>query len=375
MEQQSGPGGQGDYLHDTPEPGEMRRLAWVNIARGADGLLFFRERSCRFGAEEYWCGVLDHDNVPRRRYREAARLGEELRRLGPELLGTSVEIEIGIAGGDFTSLHGHLALSHGLPGPRAVAEGIHGHFYAAGHAVGCVHPADSLAGLRLYLVPHLAQFDAAWLTGWSEWVESGGVLVVGARTGAKDVRNNVTAATLPGPVRDLAGMTVEEFGRQNRPLQRPLHLTLEGVPTPVLTDHWYEELVPDAGTVAVGTWEGRHLTGKPAVTLRRQGGGSVIYVGTYLTTVVMAALTPLLARLGALPSQVDHVEGVEQVVRTGAGRRLRFLINHREEEVEVPLGRPGLELITRQRATGRLLLPAGEVAIIREDLSVPAISS
>src|SRR4029079_1780216 len=91
-EHQSGPGGAATYFHDNPEPGEIRRLTYTAIARGADSLLYFRWRTCRFGAEEYWCGILDHDDVPRRRYAELRQIGAEMRALGPELLGTSVHI-------------------------------------------------------------------------------------------------------------------------------------------------------------------------------------------------------------------------------------------------------------------------------------------
>lgn len=93
-EHQSGPGGQRPYFHDNPEPGEVRRLSYASLARGADSLLYFRWRTCRFGAEEYWCGILDHDNQPRRRYHEVAQMGGELKRIGPELLGTSVHTDV-----------------------------------------------------------------------------------------------------------------------------------------------------------------------------------------------------------------------------------------------------------------------------------------
>jgi beta-galactosidase len=64
MEQLTGPAGQ-TYLLRTPRPGEMRLWAMQAVAQGADGMLHFRWRSALRGAEEYWYGVLDHDNVPR----------------------------------------------------------------------------------------------------------------------------------------------------------------------------------------------------------------------------------------------------------------------------------------------------------------------
>jgi beta-galactosidase len=365
LEQQSGPGGQGDYLHDNPVPGEMRRFALANIARGADGLLFFRERSCRFGAEEFWCGVLDHDNIPRRRYREAARLGAELRRAGPALLGTSVEIDVAVAGGDFDSHHGHLALSHGLPTPKRAAGVVHGHYYRSGRAVGCVHPGDDLSGLRLYLVPHLALFDPSWLPGWESWVRAGGVIVVGARTATKDLNNNVVAATAPGVLRPLVGATVEESGRQNRPDLRPRRLRLGD--TTLATELWYEQLAPDPGVEVLATWLDDHLAGTPAITLRRLDRGAVLYVGTYFTPELLAALDPVLVSLGAPATPPDHVPGLEHVVRSAPGRRLHFYLNHTEEELVLPFPPAGRDLLADQPVTAPLRVPPGEVVLIHEN--------
>ncbi|MEY4487499.1 MAG: hypothetical protein RIQ79_7 [Verrucomicrobiota bacterium] len=337
LEHQSGAGGQGDYYHDKPEPGEMRRMAWTSIARGADGLLFFRERSCRFGAEEYWEGIIDHDNVPRRRYREAAQLGAELARVGPILLGSTVKIDIGVAGADFAVQHGHEPITHGLPSPKNMAEAVHAVFYRAGHAVGVVHPEDELSGLRLYIVPHFAILDPAWVSALERFVAAGGTLVIGARSSTRDLRGNVVADTLPGALRGLVGATVEEYGRQNRPDLRPLALRLDGTEADTPTTLWYEQLAPDAGTEVVARWTTRHLAGTPAVTRRPLGRGQVFYVGTYLTADFTAALLPLLARHGAIPPPLSTVPGIEIVERVFSdGRRLHILINQNETAVRVP---------------------------------------
>jgi hypothetical protein len=116
------------------------------------------------------------------------------------------------------------------------------------------------------------------------------------------------------------------------------------------------------------SWKGRHLAGEAAVTSRRLGRGAVLYVGTYFTAEVVAALAPVLAKLGVLPAPVVAVAGVETVVRSGAGKRLRFLINHNETTVRVPLPSGGRELISDVPVAGEIELAAGDVAVVREDL-------
>ncbi|MBC2605040.1 beta-galactosidase [Pelagicoccus albus] len=362
LEHQSGPGGQGGYFHDNPEPGEMRKMAWMAIAHGADGMLLFRERCCRFGAEEYWCGVLDHDNVPRRRYREAAILGKEIAELGPQLLGTSVHQNIGIACCDFIAENGHDAMTLGLPDPRDMGKLVHQAFYERGYDVGVVHPEDDLSGLDVLLVAHLSLFDPLWCERLSTFVEKGGTLVIGARTASKDRNNNVVPDTLPGVLRSLAGVTVEEYGRQNMPEKRPLELSLGNESW--VSDLWYEALSPDEGTDVVGTWQSRHLAGQAAVTCRSVGKGKVYYVGTYFTDTTMPRIVNYLAEVGDLPDVLTDPKGVERIKRYNGTQEFCFLINHREEavSVEVPSGE---SLLGHTLEENTILLGAYDVAIVR----------
>jgi len=365
LEQQSGAGGQNNYLLDTPEPGEMSKFAWVNIARGADGMLLFRERTCRFGAEEYWGGVLDHDNVPRRRYREAAQLGAQLRRVGPAVLGTSVTVRIAVCGAHSENLSAHTALPLGLPSPRQIAEKVHSYFFRTGHAVGCIHPADSLAGVSTFFVPHFALIDPTWILAWSAWVEAGGVLVIGARTGSKDMNNNVVAETLPGALRPLVGATVEEYGHQNRADLRPLTLRIGD--NTVTTDIWYEQLLPDDGTEIVATWDSRHLKGSVGITRRRHGKGWVYYVGSYFTEPLIAAVAEHLATAQLLPEPLSTTPLLEVVERRNADRTLRFYINHAEHTLDVPLAAAGHDLISDRPVSGTIRLEPTQVAVVRHD--------
>ena len=102
----------------TPEPGEMRRMALSSVARGADGLLFFRWRPAHFGAEIYWMGILDHDDVPRRRYRESRRNSpRDIAKIKKDLLGTTVRMDVAIAGADFDNQEAYKTYPMGMPSP------------------------------------------------------------------------------------------------------------------------------------------------------------------------------------------------------------------------------------------------------------------
>lgn len=362
-ELQSGPGGQGAYLHDTLEPGELRQQVWTSVARGADQVLHFRWRSCRFGAEEYWCGILDHDNVPRRRYQEVAQVGSELPRIGQELLGSHVYIDCAVASLPVEVLAADGAINHGLPNPHQMAETLHGVLYEAGHAVGSVHPGDDLDGLKLFAITNWASFDPAWIPGLTRWVEGGGTLLLAGRAGQRRLADNqVAPETFPGIFRPLAGLAVEEYSRIN--VDRGVELELEG--RRLKAGLWLEHLALE-GAEPLAYWRGRHHEGKVAAAVHRIGRGRVVYVGTYLTREVGEALLPILSRLAEVATQLPGLPApVEVVQRRKGATTWWFLINHAWEPQRVPQAPPGLELISgTPRNAGPLELGPYGVAVIR----------
>lgn len=369
-EQQSGPGGQAPYFHDNPEPGEVRRMAYTSIARGADSLLFFRWRTARFGAEEYWCGILDHDNVPRRRYDEVKQLGQELQTIGPEVLGTHVRVDVGIAAADVDVYDAHSTMPFGLPSPRRVAETVHAFFLRKGYAVGCVHPSDDLSGLKLFIIPHWALFNPEWLPNLQAFVEGGGILVLGARTATKDWHNNVVAETPPGVLARFAGLRIVEYGRQNAPDKRPWTMRFHPGNAQVHTQYWYEQLDLLPGTATLARWMERHLKLKAAVAARKVGEGAVVYAGTVFTEDLMEALLPPLVErsMDLAPLLPGAPEGVHVTVREDDEKRLWFLINASDAIQNIKELPPGTELVANSGSLGRFYMAAHEVRVIKETL-------
>ncbi len=365
-EHQAGPGGQPPYFHDAPEPGELRLMSYSSVAHGADSLLYFRWRTARFGAEQYWCGLLDHDDVPRRRYEELAQLGREFAVLGPELVGTSVHVEVAIASCDFDAEESHTTYSLGLPSPTDVGAELHAELWERGFAVGCVHPDDDLGGVQLYVIPHYALFDPKWMPKLESFVEAGGTLVVGAHSGSRDLDNNIVSETLPGCLRELTGAAVQEYGKLNDVGTRPLSLRLGA--ESIAVESWYELLQPAPDAEVVATYGGRpHLEKQPAIVRRRQGSGSVYYVGSTLSRALLRLMLPeLVASSGISPLWPGAPSGVSVMRREAAGKRLWFFMNTRDEAVTLPNVPKGHDVLRDEPSARSGELEAYGVLVIRD---------
>lgn len=114
MEQQSGPGGWVNRIaQPSPKPGQMRLWTYQSIGHGADMLLYFRWRTATFGTEIYWHGILNYDNRPNRRLKEVAEIGQELKTLGPLLVGAQSLATVAIVSDYDNEWDGEMDLWHG----------------------------------------------------------------------------------------------------------------------------------------------------------------------------------------------------------------------------------------------------------------------
>lgn len=95
MEQTAGPLGWSIFSRN-PQPGELRKICYQQLAHGADGEVWFRWRTCTVGREQYWHGLIGHDGKAGRRYEEAAQVAREYRQLAPYFAGTTLWADVAI---------------------------------------------------------------------------------------------------------------------------------------------------------------------------------------------------------------------------------------------------------------------------------------
>lgn len=371
-EQASGLGSQPAFTTMTPEPGEMRRMALSSVARGADGLMFFRWRPAHYGAEIYWMGLIDHDDVPRRRYDEARHFASDIQKIKGKLLGTSVQIDIGIAGADFDNQEAHKTYPIGLPSPVEDAVHLHRFAYQNGYAAGFVHPEDDLSKLKVYYIPHWVMWDQAWTPKLRAFVEAGGTVIVGAMTGTRDRNNHIIREQAPGTLlSELTGVKVEEFGRvvaaggqglfQRNAPDAGMYVPPQVLPSSssersykmqignreATAEHLYETIEIADDVKVLGSWSDRSLAGKPMLTERKVGKGRAIYLATYLTPEVVELLAAtVLAQSGVEPLVEGLPAGVEVSLRVADDRRLLFVINTTSDNRSFKSLPSGTDLLT-----------------------------
>lgn len=350
MEERSGHTGW-TYFGGSPRPGELRLWTWEAIAHGADAVLFFRWRSCLYGTEQYWQGILNHDAVPRRRYREIARTGDEVRTLAKVLDGSLVENHVAIFN-DYTNIWALQIQPH--------TSGLSYRTFQLAYAkalarLGCtfdvVGPNAELSKYKLVIFPPLYVITEQMAERIADYVDSGGIAILTCRSGVKNEDNVCRTQPLPGPLADLVGAEVVDYDAVGG---KTVELEMSDG-SRFKSSTWCDVLALK-GAEALAMYRSGYYLGEPAMTVNRRGSGRAYYIGTLPEQSFYSwLLEPLLdelkiERIRGLP------EGVEVARRHKEGRPILFVLNFSEETKRVPLPAGRLDLLTRQKEDGELEL-------------------
>ncbi|MDQ0758317.1 beta-galactosidase [Streptomyces canus] len=344
-------------------PGQMARNSLAHVARGSEGAMFFQWRQSRRGAEKFHSAMVPHGGTDTRVWREVVELGASLDSLST-IRGTRTQADVAVLW-DWHSwwaqnLDWRPSEDHDA---RERADAFYEALYDRHFTVDFAHPEADLSAYPLVVVPALYLMTEAAGNNLRAYVENGGTLVVSYFSGIVDEHDAVHAGAHPGALRDVLGLTVEEFS----PLLPGELVRIIGPDGSELTgDVWTEFVVP-RGAETVWTYADGLAAGHPAVTRHRHGAGTAWYVSTRLAAQGLDALLGWAAEDAQLPSSADLPHDVEVVRRNGESGSYVFVVNHTASEAKVPLDAAGTELLTGERAAGRLAVPAGAVRVVRLD--------
>ena len=372
MEQQSGSGGW-EVISVAPRPGELRLWAYQTIAHGADAVIFFRWRTARFGTEEYWHGLLDHDGYTGRRYAEIKRMGAEIKRAGERIHGSTVKPSVAMV----LSYDSRFAFQAQENNPQFSYPEHFRQFYRAltdhNVAIDITSPTGDLSAYKLVVVPALHVVSEAAADNLRRFVEAGGVLVVTQRSGVKDKANAVVNQRLPGLLAELCGVEVEEYDSLAADMRNALEFTLPELASssPVPVGVWCDVLKPNDATV-VARYSQDYYTGKPAITLNRFGQGQVVYVGALgVEAQAQANGVPLYEALADWLFDLVGVQpilavpaGVEVTERWQGDKRLLFVLNHTGQAQEVALEGRFTDLLGGSAIEGTVTVAPRDVLVL-----------
>jgi beta-galactosidase len=359
MEQQAGLPGWLSFWGRQAAPGLYRVWTYQAVANGADGMVYFRWRTSRFGSEQYWQGVLDQDSHPNARFRMVSRMGKEFAQLTELLRGSKIKSDVAIlVSPDSRWAFRIQPLTREFDYNRQMRMYYEG-FRRHGASVDAVFPQHDFSKYKILVAPSLFVVTPDLAAKLRQFVEGGGTLVLSYRSGVKDQHNVYTDRTLPGPLAELAGIAIRDFDPHTNQEQEVVDD--EGVRYPARA--WFDILEPTTADV-LATYTKGYYAGKPAATVNRVGTGTVIYIGTEVAEPGYARLAAFVCDEKGVSVAPAMPEGVEYAERDKDGKKIIFLMNYTEKPQTVTLGAPLSNALTGGTEPASVEIPAFDVKVL-----------
>jgi len=343
--------------------GQVRDMAWQAIGHGADAVEYWQWRSDLNGQEQYHGVLVGADGNPAPVYDEVKQIGDEFNKAGAALAGTQPLAEVALLD-DYDSRWAINFQRHSEKfDPVAELVDFYKPLSEAAQTVDIVSPDAPLDQYKFVEAPALNVLPQATADRLIAYVQQGGNLLLGPRSGMKNEYDGLNPQLQPGPLRDLVGGHVEQFYALEKDV--PVVGDLGSGTSKV----WAEQLsIQNPETKAILTYGPSNgwLDNQPAAITRKVGKGSITYLGAWFDDALLAKLTnQLLQQAGVQPKIPNVPAGVEVCIRVKGTRQVAILINHTTAEQQVALPKAATDLLASGTpSVSAIDLPKYGVAVV-----------
>jgi len=361
IEQQSGPAGW-DTLGNSPKPGQIRLWTYQAMAHGAETVVYFRWRACLFGTEQYWYGVLDHDGIPRRRYKEIQTTGAEFTKIAAINAESTYNNDV-LMLRSFDQQWSHSYQSHNINFDyKRLFKDFYRGFYFNNINVDINNEDADFSKYKIVVAPFFNLMTPALQKKFENYVHNGGILVITYRSGTKNWDNSMTDQTLPGYFNHLAGIEVEEFDSLNNRT-----VNINGVFGNATASIWADIIKPIKAKT-LSTYTNEYYRGKTAISLNEFGQGKCYYIGCDLDSEAMNRLISYISSQASvdsvLPNLPANVEAVKKYYNSDS--EIYYLLNFNDHEVCVELPFAHVNLLNDDNYEDRVVLKPYDVALLKK---------
>lgn len=323
MEQLSGTPGCWMPMAPAVRPGMIKGYGMQAFAHGADAVINFRFRSAVGGAEMFWHGLIDHSNVPGRRYAEFEELCQTVKKL-ENMEGTEIRSRVALLCGFESEYAFRLQLQTAGAYYLEQMQAFHNAFTRYGVNVDIIGQEADLGNYRIVIAPAMYVRSRKTVDQLHAFAQNGGIVLLTARSGVKDENNNCIMQPLPAGYSDMTGCRVEEYDAVGN---RKIAIVMEGQQYEGI--RWCDIIKTEsAETLAV--YGENFYAGKAAVTKNTFGKGTVYYIGTVGLPGLCCRLAEMMLQQADIPYVENLPDRVEVTVREGNGRSFTFLFNNDE---------------------------------------------
>ena len=269
-------------INPQPLPGAVRLWLWSVFAGGSDFICTYRYRQPLYGTEQYHYGIVGTDGVTvTPGGREYEQFMKEIRSLRKDYRPkedkpeTYLKRKTAILWNPENYWSIDRQKQNATWNTFAHVDKYYRTLKSYAAPVDFISEEKDFSQYPVMIVPAYQLADKELVARWKKYVEEGGNLVLTCRTAQKDRFGRLPEAPFGSMIDELTGNHIEFYDLLLP--QDPGQVKMDGK---VYTwNTWGEILQPGTSNEVWATYTNEFYEGKPAVTFRKLGKGSVTYIG------------------------------------------------------------------------------------------------
>lgn len=352
-------------------PGVMRLWSYQAVAHGADTVMFFQLRRSRGATEKYHGAVIEHVGHEHTRvFRESAQLGQELVKLGDQIIGSRVNARVAIVF-DWENRWA-IQLSSGPSIALDYVKEVHKYydaFYRNNIPVDMISVEEDLSKYDIVIAPVLYMVKEGHADRLKEFVKNGGTFVTTFLSGIVNENDLVTLGGYPGELRELVGVWAEEIdalepSHYNEIVFNQSFGSLQGkYKCNILFD-----LIHAENAEVLATYGSDFYQGMPILTKNNYGKGEAYYIASSPDQAFVQDFVDTICTNKKVEGIFTSEEGVEVIAREKDGHTIIFVLNHSVDNNTFDTGeRTYVDQITGEKYNGKAEIAGRDVLILKEE--------
>jgi beta-galactosidase len=336
------------------EPETVRLWSAQEMAQGATGISFFSFKTFPAAHENVMVGVLDDDNIPRRRFFEAQQVSSELTHL-KQIIGTTMPASkvaiIRDFKNDWAFEDGRFCFDF-----RYMRE-VFKYYRALRNAsitTDVISSADNYDKYSLIVVPSMVLINSDVSRRLKIAAQNGATIVISCMTGLRNDDMASFGRILDASIEELAGITMEEQHSLIGVEQTKLKLIDD---TATYNCGLWHDVFSLKTAIPIGFYDSRFFKGKPVITKNSFGKGTVYYVGSVVDDVVVDnIIKQSLETAAIIPLAISKSEMAELTEVAGEKGKFLFAINYSSQAEQIELNTTVTDVVMHEVVSNHVLI-------------------
>lgn len=342
--------------------GFCRVNSWLPIALGGEANMYWLWRTHWAGHELVHGAVIDSSGRDMITTAEVKETAAEYRKAENFLNGTRVKADFAI---HFTSLGWNMHASQSVVSGWKYADSLQESWYRPAIELGLrpdiIDAAQQLVSYKLIFTPMLMTLEEGDLgKRMAEWVENGGVWVVGPLTDVRDCNGARYCDRYFGLLEELTGAHWE-YGIPDR--ENRIHAEWKDG-TPFEGKMWFEVCAPSDGMLVKVVNSHKSINNHAILSEYAVGKGRVIVLGTVPSQKDMKRLIKIICTDNCIA--IPEVKGNVMIARReGEAGRGCIMVEYGDKPATVVLPEPMIDILTQKRLVGKVEMKPYDVLVLK----------